>query len=103
MRTIRIHEDAATEGEEAVGWYEKERPGLGADFQVAVDAALDLLQEELIPSTSVPRNAGKQGLRQLVLTRFPYDVVLVERPDHTLVLAIAHQSRRPGYWKRRLR
>ena len=103
MRTVRVLDEAATEAEEAVAWYEQERSALGSDFQSAVDAALDLLQEDLIPSTAVPGGAGKQGLQRLVLTRFPYDVIFVERPDHILVLAIAHHSRRPGFWRQRLR
>jgi hypothetical protein len=38
-----------------------------------------------------------------MLRRFPYDVVVVDRPDEYLVVAIAHQSRRPGYWRDRQR
>ena len=34
---------------------------------------------------------------------FPYAVLYVEKPDHVLILAIAHFKRRPGYWRERLR
>jgi toxin ParE1/3/4 len=44
MRHIRIHAAVAEEAAEAAAWYEKERPGLGAEFQQAVEAALDLLE-----------------------------------------------------------
>jgi hypothetical protein len=36
------------------------------------------------------------------LRRFPYDIVVRERVDEIIVVAVAHQSRRPGYWKNRL-
>jgi len=49
MRRLRIHAEAANEAAEAAAWYEKERPGLGEDFFRAVDAALDLLEEEIVP------------------------------------------------------
>ena len=49
MRALRIHEAASDEAAEAAAWYEKERPGLGAEFEHAVDAALDLLEEEIVP------------------------------------------------------
>ena len=49
MRRVRIHAAAAEEAAEAAAWYERERPGLGVDFERAVDAALDLLEEELVP------------------------------------------------------
>ena len=41
MRRIRIHAAAAEEVAEAAAWYEKERPGRGAEFEQAVEAALD--------------------------------------------------------------
>jgi hypothetical protein len=103
MRVIRIHDEAAIEGETAASWYEQKRPGLGLEFQEAVDAALDLLQDELIPSTPLPGAAGKRGMRRFILTRFPYDVVFIEVKDHVHVIAIAHHSKRPGFWRKRLR
>jgi hypothetical protein len=49
VRTLRIHAAAIEEAAEAAAWYEAQRPGLGADFQQAVDAALDLLEAEAVP------------------------------------------------------
>jgi len=43
MRRVRILDAAADEATEATAWYELERPGLGAEFERAVDAALGLL------------------------------------------------------------
>jgi toxin ParE1/3/4 len=79
MRKLRILAAAAEEAAEAAAWYEMQRPGLGAEFERAVDAALDLLEEEIVPLTSVPGAAGKRGARRLILKRFPYDVVVRER------------------------
>ena len=53
MRILRIHAAAAEEAAQAAAWYENERPGLGADFERTIDAALDLLEQELVPLTSV--------------------------------------------------
>ena len=36
-------------------------------------------------------------------SRFPYDVVVVERQNETIVVAFAHHSRQPGYGRDRLR
>lgn len=103
MRKLRILAAAAEEAAEAAAWYEMQRPGLGAEFERAVDAALDLLEEEIVPLTSVPGAAGKRGARRLILKRFPYDVVVRERGAEIVVIALAHHSRRPGYWRDRLR
>lgn len=103
MRRVRILDEAAEEAAEAAGRYELQRPGLGAEFERAVDAALDLLEEEIVPLTTMPGVAGKRGAKRLILRRFPYDVVVRERGDELVVVAFAHQSRRPGYWRARLR
>jgi hypothetical protein len=103
MRSVRIHEAASEEAVEAAAWYENQRPGLGADFQRAIDRALDLLEEGIVPLSPVPTTAKALGVKRLVLRRFPFDVVVVERPDEVLVLAFAHHARRPGYWRQRNR
>lgn len=102
MRRVRIHAAAAEEAAEAAAWYEKERPGLGADFERAVDAALDLLEAEIVPLVAVPGAAGKRGAKRLLLRRFPYAVIVRQSATEVVVVAFAHTSRRPGYWRGRL-
>jgi len=103
MRRVRIHAAAAEEAAESAAWYEKERPGLGTDFERAVDAALDLLEEEIVPLVSVPGVAGTRGVKRLLLRRFPYAVIVRESAPEVVVIAFAHTSRRPGYWRGRLK
>ncbi len=47
---VRIHAAAAEEAARSKEWYESERAGLGAEFESAVDASLDMLEMDLIPS-----------------------------------------------------
>lgn len=101
MRRVRILEQAAEEAIEAAAWYEQERAGLGAEFAQAIDAAIDLLADEIVPLTAMPGAPGARGAKRLVLKRFPYDIVILERPEELLVVAVAHHSRRPGYWRDR--
>ena len=103
MGRLRLHEAAAEEAIEAAAWYEQERPGLGQEFAGALDAVLDLLEEGIVRPAKMPGAAGVQGGKRLILRRFPYDVVVQELSDEVLVVAVAHQSRRPGYWRGRLR
>jgi toxin ParE1/3/4 len=35
------------------------------------------------------------------LNRFPYTVLYRVKNDEIFVTAVAHHSRRPGYWRRR--
>ena len=101
MRTVRIHEAASQEAIEAAAWYENERAGLGAEFQRAIDVALDLLEEDIVPLAPVPTATKARGAKRLVLRRFPFDVVVVEHPKEAFVIAFAHHARRPGYWRQR--
>jgi hypothetical protein len=103
MRRVRVHAAAAEEAAEAAAWYEKERPGLGREFERAVEAALDLLEEEMVPLVSVPGTAGTRGVKRLLLRRFPYAVIVRESAAEVVVIAFAHGARGPGYWRGRLR
>jgi hypothetical protein len=49
MRRVRLLEAAVQEACEAAAWYEAARPGLGSEFDAAINAALDLLEEDLLP------------------------------------------------------
>ena len=41
------------------------------------------------------------GIRRLPLRRFPYSIVYYLRDSEVRILAIAHQRRRPGFWRGR--
>ncbi len=103
MRRVRILEQAAVEAIEAAAWYEHERPRLGREFDRAVNAAIDLLEDEIVPLANLPGVTGAGRTKRLLLKRFPYDIVVRELPEEIVVVAVAHQSRRPGYWRDRLR
>ncbi|MFL1456605.1 hypothetical protein ACJO5Y_19345 [Marinobacter sp. GN3S48] len=101
MRTVRILEEASQEAIEAAAWYEYEQPGLGAEFFDAVDAAFDVIEENLIPLSPLPEEAGDTDAKRLILERFPYDIVAIELSEEAIVIAVAHHSRKPGYWRER--
>lgn len=103
MRIVSIHASAADEAVAAAAWYERVRPGLGGEFEMALQAALDLLEAQVVPLASMPGECGDRGLKRLVLRRFPFDVIVVTQGDDFTVIAFAHHARRPGYWLERLR
>jgi toxin ParE1/3/4 len=39
--------------------------------------------------------------RRFPLRRFPYTIIYLVKLDEVRVIALAHQSRRPGYWRGR--
>ena len=98
MKPVRIAPPAAEELVEAVRWYESKREGLGAEFFDAVAHTIDLLRDHTELGTSVDRPYPH---RQLLVDGFPYKVVYRNRVDVLHIIALAHASRRPGYWKQR--
>ena len=94
----RIFFDPAAQREfdEAADFYDLQSPGLGERFIDAVYGALDGLSEY---PEACPVLLGET--RKLVLERFPYSVMFWTNGEIIAVSAIAHQSRRPGYWQNR--
>jgi hypothetical protein len=103
MHSVRVLEAAALEAEEAAVWYEMRRSGLGKEFRAAFKVALDRLREERVPGTPWPGVLSKRGVKRIGMKRFPFHVVFVATDMASVVLAVAHHRRRPGYWRGRLR
>jgi hypothetical protein len=40
-------------------------------------------------------------VRRVPVRRFPFFVIYRERDEDLQIIAVAHQSRRPGYWRSR--
>ena len=100
---VWFEEEADLEYRLAGRWYENQREHLGIEFFDAVDAAIDRIVDLPRVGTRVPRMPADLPVRRRAVTRFPYHVVYVETSSHIRVLAIAHDRRKPGYWKPRLK
>jgi plasmid stabilization system protein ParE len=98
VKPIDFHPDAAQEARDAAAWYDERREGLSADFRRALMKALVRIQ--LNPSVYA---ADENLLRTCRLRRFPYSLIFEELDDRIWIAAVAHQSRRPGYWSGRAR
>ncbi len=101
MRVV-VHEEASAELDAAAIWYEQRRTDLGRDLLAEAARAIGLIDQS--PETWPPwLEVPHRDVRQFPLTRFPYRVLYVLRPDDVLVVAFAHTSRDPTYWLRRVR
>jgi hypothetical protein len=99
---IEFLEDAAVELELAVAWYDTQRPGLGAEFLDALRATVRYAEDA--PGIGKhERDAPKRfDLRWYMMRRFPYALLVGSASRTRTVVAVAHVSRKPGYWKDRL-
>jgi hypothetical protein len=93
----RFHEAADEELTEAVFYYDAKTPGLGDRFLAEVKAATSYIEQhpEVAPVI-------EDSVRAKVLVRFPYSLMYVVEPPDLFIVAVAHHSRRPGYWADRL-
>jgi plasmid stabilization system protein ParE len=98
VKPLQVSEPASLELAEAVRWYEERRPGWGARLFDAVSRTFAVIEQH--PEIGSPRRTAPSA-RQLKVRGFPYIVIYRIRPDDVYVVAVAHTSRRPGYWKRR--
>ena len=94
---VGFHPGARLEMREAADFYDLERAGLGTDFLDAVEQAM--LQVVEFPESS-PVVLGK--VRKRTVARFPHTVVYSARGGGIFVSAVAHNSRRPFYWRDRI-
>jgi plasmid stabilization system protein ParE len=93
---VFIHETAEAEINEAADFYDIQAPGLGAVFLDEVQHIIEAVM--LHPQASM---LLRGNLRRKLMAKFPYSLVYSVRPNEIRVLAIAHQKRRPFYWRGR--
>jgi len=100
---VRFEDKADAEYRHAGRWYEERREHLGVEFLDAVDATIDHIVEMPRAGSLVPQVPTDLSVRRRAVTRFPYHVIYLETATAIRILAIAHDHRKPGYWRDRLR
>jgi plasmid stabilization system protein ParE len=87
---------AAEELAAAADWYRAHNPEAAEAFVRAIERAVRAV-------TDAPQRypAYRLGTRRYILRRFPFAIVFRELADRVQIVAVAHASRRPGYWRGR--
>ena len=96
MIPYSFHPEAEAEFAAAALFYESRVVGLGRSFSAEVQRIVSLIRE--YPDAGAP---VRLPVRKTLVDRFPYAIVYRRDRESILVLAIAHQRQRPGYWRRR--
>lgn len=95
---VRFHVGAQAEFEQARAWYMERNSVAAEQFVTEVLRVVQMVAEapERWPVV-------RRGTRRVVLRRFPFKVVYRydETKDEVLVIAVAHDKRRPEYWRTR--
>ena len=72
MKSVNIQPRAEAEADEAAAWYEAEQPGLGIEFLLELDAAIERAAETPLAYAPVFLEA-----RRVLTRRFPFAVYFV--------------------------
>jgi plasmid stabilization system protein ParE len=93
---VEFHPRAEEEFVEEAAYYEEQVAGLGDSFISELDAATILLEDHPRIGTEFD-----SPFRHLPMRRFPHSLIYTIETSRIWVLAVAHQRRRPGYWRER--
>ena len=97
MKRVVYHRLATAELIESARFYDRQRTGLGDSFLSAVESVQELIRTQ--------PQMGRRGLLETLsirTRRFPFRIVYELEPDRIWIVAVAHLSRKPDYWARRL-
>lgn len=98
MKSLDVLEAAHDELRAGMDWYDDQRFGLGWELKAEIQAAFDRIQQS--PNLGSPYR--DTPLRWVKTRRFPYVVYYRELSETILIVAIAHERRRPDYWLERV-
>lgn len=93
---VEFHPLAEEELIEQAVYYDGRVTGLGSAFLAEIEAITITVSEH--PDIGTELEADTQGLP---LRRFPHSLIYAVEATRIWVLAVAHQKRRPGYWRQR--
>jgi plasmid stabilization system protein ParE len=93
---VNVQPRAQAEAEQAAEWYEAQQPGLGIEFVLELDAAIERAGETPLAYAQLYQEA-----RRVLAHRFPFAVYFVYERDVVDVFAVLHQHRAESLWQSR--
>jgi plasmid stabilization system protein ParE len=93
---VRFHPAAAEEAQAAFEWYHERSVEAAAAFRDDLAHAVEMVAEA---PQRWPRLRGM--VRRYLFPRFPFTIVYRLRAETVEIVAVAHEKRKPGYWKAR--
>jgi plasmid stabilization system protein ParE len=97
LKPLLVQAAARRDFRDATAWYRERNPEVADRFVLEVERTFELVERFPATGARIPLVPGKA--RRLPVAGFPYHVVFEELIDRVEVLAIAHDRRRPGYWR----
>lgn len=91
---VRVRPEAAAELLDALSWYAQRSPELGAEFSLAIDAAVSRAARMPLAFPSI-----EADFRHVLVRKFPYSVIYHASAAELVVISFFHHRRKPGAWR----
>ena len=92
-KEVIIRPEAEAEIKEAYHWYEERHKGLGLDFLLCIEEAIEKISRDPETYPLVHKN-----VRRILIHRFPYSIFFIEDVK-IVVIAVFHAKRNPKKWR----
>jgi plasmid stabilization system protein ParE len=97
IKEVQFRNGALSEIKEAYRWYEIQRLGLGEEFLLCIEEAIEKISRnpELYPFVH-------KHVRRAIVRRFPYGIFYFVKKNKLVIIAIFHVKRNPKKLKKRV-
>ena len=93
MLDVVFRGSANTQLLEAKAWYDKQRPGLGAEFARSLESSVNRIARNPYAAPVV-----YEEVRRVLFKRFPYSIFYLVQGDTLIVLSCLHTRRAAIDW-----
>lgn len=94
---LTLRKEAEFDIDEHFHFYEEKRDGLGHDFLLCIEEALDKLQRNPVIYRKIYND-----LRRMPIRRFPYRALFFIQGQQIIVTAVFHARKDPTSWGSRI-
>lgn len=94
---VRFHSAARQELWHEVEFYDERGQGLGNELAAEVERVIRDIRE--YPELGTP---DRVGTRRVKVHRFPFSIIYCVQSEQIVLVALAHHSRKPEYWRERI-
>ena len=95
-RSVRFKPEAEQDLDEAHAYSEGQRPGLGNEMLLCVEAAVESVRRHPKAHAAV-----ESDIRRALVRRFPHGVFFLIEPSEIVVIGVFHAARDPRAWRAR--
>lgn len=97
MLSLKFHPQVTEDLQTSYQWYQKQAIGLGDDFIQELESAYTVISDmpQIWP-------LFQKGFQRYILSKFPYSIIYQVDNQSIFIVAVMHNSRKPGFWHQRL-